>query len=671
MKRGHSSQEDEGEEASHSAKRQRVEEVEEEEEDESEQEDEEDDDEEEEGQNGEEGTVTSRHLDTLKSLFKEAHESYVQGNPGTTTIEVEARLGQQNGHKFRPGIHSEEFRMLLEYFDTLKDKFSGYKNEEIDYIYPTPGTEQKGAYRVNLVNDRPMDGEIKSKLKSLLLKVDNMTYDVRVGLSQEINFPPPPSLKKDGWKLCRKKERWTYEHDEDLLKVDLTIVTTSRPKNSHVHGDAQASDEITGKKIYEAEFELLPNIFEKYLATKDEKTLDSAAEEFYKIIMDALQVLNKGGSDNLEAAPSPFPEIKWTIVESSQLPALKTAFARALRLQYCNDFPGSMPVTFGRRHFPTLQQAEYMVSEKTDGFRYMLLICVNGAFLVDRKYFFFQLANAEGLVKLFAKNDSITLLDGELIRHLGDGSVVFLLFDVIQVNGEHFADRNLTDRLKAIGHLVVEPYREAKQQFAFPFTLCGKRFFTMQGIKQLFKEFIKEDADKTRRFEDSTRNHKTDGVIFTPVGPYVLKACPTLFKWKFLDKQSIDFRAKRLPNNEFELFVQVKGGESKCFQTAFSEEDLAKLNEDFARYNKKTDAIIECGYDRLAGRWHYFGIRPDKKVPNFVRVALDTLMALAEGVTKEEVIAKCNPVAKPQPTSSTTKTHPATGEHVQSKRTIS
>jgi len=161
------------------------------------------------------------------------------------------------------------------------------------------------------------------------------------------------------------------------------------------------------------------------------------------------------------------------------------------------------------------------------------------------------------------------------------------------------------------------------------------------SIRNLFQH-IKEDEDTGERcFSDGPRNHKTDGVIFTPINsPYGLNTVHTLFKWKFLDKQTIDFRAKRVPNttDEFELFVGVKGGEAKVFHVAFSPQDAENINEDFAKYQKNESAIIECGYNRLYGMWKYVTIRPDKVKPNFVRVVFETLEAISEAITKEEVI---------------------------------
>jgi len=39
-------------------------------------------------------------------------------------------------------------------------------------------------------------------------------------------------------------------------------------------------------------------------------------------------------------------------------------------------FPGPQPISIEHRHFPVLKGAEYLVCEKTDGERYMMVACM-------------------------------------------------------------------------------------------------------------------------------------------------------------------------------------------------------------------------------------------------------------------------------------------------------
>lgn len=146
-----------------------------------------------------------------------------------------------------------------------------------------------------------------------------------------------------------------------------------------------------------------------------------------------------------------------------------------------------MPITFSRKHFDVVRRPggpEYFVSEKTDGLRFLLLVAPEGCFLIDRKYSFYQVQyiiftithnlqidTPNALYKLLSPDrQSLTLLDGELIRHIGTKKVVFLMFDLISLKGKYYGDmyelyltfthfRLLGERLKALYEHVIMPCR--------------------------------------------------------------------------------------------------------------------------------------------------------------------------------------------------------------------
>eukprot|EP01125_Pyxidicula_operculata_P000925 TRINITY_DN1080_c1_g1_i2.p1 TRINITY_DN1080_c1_g1~~TRINITY_DN1080_c1_g1_i2.p1 ORF type:complete len:358 (+),score=86.22 TRINITY_DN1080_c1_g1_i2:1130-2203(+) len=298
-----------------------------------------------------------------------------------------------------------------------------------------------------------------------------------------------------------------------------------------------------------------------------------------------------------------------------------------------------MPISLSRRHVPMIQSKPYYVSEKTDGVRYMMLICSLGVYLVDRKFSFYKV-NFPQLTTVFSVDDKLTLLDGELIRNVTTNKINYLLFDVVMVNGEHCGNEKFSKRMNIIGEHVIRPYRDMESTSnpsEFPYIILAKRFHDKKKFTYLLT-CIKSEPDKTRYYRDDKRHHKMDGFIFTPDEPYALKTTHTLFKWKYSDKQTIDFRARR--NSEtgvYTLSIQVHGGESDCFQVNFRGSDQARLAADWEKHKIKDDAIVECLYDKWSGEWRYYGLRPDKKAPNFIRIAMETMMSLSEDVTKEEL----------------------------------
>lgn len=75
--------------------------------------------------------------------------------------------------------------------------------------------------------------------------------------------------------------------------------------------------------------------------------------------------------------------------------------------------------------------------------------------------------------------------------------------------------------------------------------------------RQLFSRIRKEEKTGQRFYKDDIRYHKTDGIIFTPDESYHPKTTYNLFKWKYVDKLSVDFRVTKGNNiNEFILSAQ-------------------------------------------------------------------------------------------------------------------
>jgi len=159
-------------------------------------------------------------------------------------------------------------------------------------------------------------------------------------------------------------------------------------------------------------------------------------------------------------------------------------------------FPGTHPVSIERKHLPLLKTG-YVVCEKTDGTRY-LLVCqgVGRCHLVNRKLEFHQ-------VKLAIPKD--TVLDGELI---GD---TFLIFDAVMVGGTSVRHLGYLGRLHAAEGVIRGPSMGLKLRI--------KNMYSVSESKKLFES-----------------NPECDGLIFTPLHD------GTTFKWKPLERITIDFK---------------------------------------------------------------------------------------------------------------------------------
>ncbi|KAL6070719.1 HAT C-terminal dimerization domain [Balamuthia mandrillaris] len=356
------------------------------------------------------------------------------------------------------------------------------------------------------------------------------------------------------------------------------------------------------------------------------------------------------------------------------------------------SFPGALPVNFTRRHWKMVQNKPYLVSEKTDGVRFMLLINETGVYLTSRSFDFMKVEGYDQLIPLMASNGP-TLLDGEMVHHHSSKRLFYLIFDALCVNGTNHTKENLMGRLKQVRDLVVVRYREAVDNGTIrksdhPFVLIGKQFFDKKLTKKVFDHIRKDKENGDYFYRDDKRYHKTDGIIFTPNEAYTVQANRGLLKWKYPEKSSVDFKLliKTPRNNQHghpaanarssasssssamvgasgvaavsgkEYWLVARGrdrqGDIECDVAQFSSSDRQRLKHDMKKYNigkevlhaashynnNVRNLIVECCYDTDKGKWRYVAIRRDKTQPNNIKTAFNAIIALAENITKEELI---------------------------------
>eukprot|EP01127_Copromyxa_protea_P013865 TRINITY_DN3775_c0_g1_i1.p1 TRINITY_DN3775_c0_g1~~TRINITY_DN3775_c0_g1_i1.p1 ORF type:complete len:600 (-),score=119.06 TRINITY_DN3775_c0_g1_i1:39-1838(-) len=533
---------------------------------------------------------------------------------------------------------------------------AGYESFEditTDHMYPCPPIgHHKGSFRVHIDEDTNtiQSGLIKIKEKHIDFPLLKEPYDIRIGLAKEIRTEPR-GLRPDEWQVARLKNRISFEHNDaqkNPWRIDLTQVTSIPPKNPHISGREEHNQ--SGKVTYEVEMEIIEECWEFF---DDDAYLEAKAEDFLDRAMDLLKIINNHATAGKQMAATRIPafnELACTLVNDDNLDCeLRECVSKAFR-RIIPDFPGSMPVTFSRRHFETIHKADYLVSEKTDGLRFLLLVCPKGCFLIDRKYAFYRIEESNALFKVLSPDrQQITLIDGELVRHLGTHKAVYLMFDLISLHGKYYGEMPLRERLRYLYDLVTVPMRNFNfEGDSLPFEIERKNFQNKGQVAAVFTQIIerREGGSIHREFKDERRWHRTDGLILAPNEPYETKTVSNLFKWKYPDMQSIDFRAVPLEDRQFAMYASIKGGETiECFKASFPQEDMNKLKDDWKRLigDSGRPVIMECTYDAPAGSWRYHTLRPDKTTPNYIRVVFDTLLVIAEGVGHKELIYKITP----------------------------
>ena len=256
-------------------------------------------------------------------------------------------------------------------------------------------------------------------------------------------------------------------------------------------------------------------------------------------------------------------------------------------------FPGPQPVSIERRHFRLLKRQPYLVSEKTDGVRHLLVSTPDGlAALVNRAFLVEP-------VKIRVPKD--TLLDGELVK-TRTGKMLFVVYDAVRVKGENLMHAPLTERLEKARGVLKGIIKTAGAPFEI-------RVKTMWDLGSPIPDL--------NSFE-----YETDGLVFTPIEePIRMGTHETMFKWKPRERITIDFCLQ----NGHELFVQDRG-------EPYKEAELHTRNQ---RSDLPDGTIVECGYGDLG--WFVEKIRTDKTHANNRRTYFRTLVNIRENIQLQDL----------------------------------
>ena len=270
-------------------------------------------------------------------------------------------------------------------------------------------------------------------------------------------------------------------------------------------------------------------------------------------------------------------------------------------------FPGPQPVSIERVHFEKLKCNPYVVCEKTDGLRFVLMAFLfenkKITMLIDRSLRMTQIS-----LNLPRSAHMGTLLDGEMVDK------TFMVYDAMWVSGEDVKQKNFLDRLEKIELFIKGIMRLTKD----PIVVKLKKFVTLNELKDFQTDVV------------PNLPYKTDGLVFTPVNdPVKLGTHENMFKWKPRDQNTIDFQVKFKPNGVAALYIQEKGSLIYETEVSPSHMDISWLTE---------NCIVECQYmvDSFPMWWKPLKIRTDKNYPNNRRTFYRTMVNVRENIHWEE-----------------------------------
>jgi hypothetical protein len=279
-------------------------------------------------------------------------------------------------------------------------------------------------------------------------------------------------------------------------------------------------------------------------------------------------------------------------------------------------FPGPQPVSIERKHFETLQNNMYWVCEKTDGYRY-LFVC----FYFDNKPYCFLINRKKDIyllnTRFMTSAYNGTILDGEFIEI--NGTFKYLVYDSTIVCGENTTHLNHSERL-----LKCKPLIDFIQYC--PFTMEMKLFYPLKQMK----DYVQRVVPKLQ--------HKTDGFIFTPENEPVKSGTHyTMFKWKPLESNTVDFHIERNKNKHkkkhFPFILKVKNHNSLV---ALLNETLVVNDMSILQgLNDDNSLIVECKYIHN-NTWEAILVRTDKNHPNNMLTFEKTKLNIEENIQLTE-----------------------------------
>ncbi|XP_073221868.1 uncharacterized protein [Cicer arietinum] len=305
------------------------------------------------------------------------------------------------------------------------------------------------------------------------------------------------------------------------------------------------------------------------------------------------------------------------------------------------QFPGSHPVSLNRDNLQLLRQRYYYATWKADGTRYMMLITMDGCYLIDRNFNFRRVQmrfpcrfTNDGLAE---KTHHFTLLDGEMIIDtLPDSKKQerrYLIYDLMAVNFISVIERPFCERWKMLEKEVIEPRNQERYQgknpyYRYdmePFRVRRKAFWLLSTVTKLLNEFIPK------------LSHDADGLIFQGWDdPYVPRTHEGLLKWKYADLNSVDFLFE-IDGDRQLLFLHERGKKKlmEGYIVAFEE------GSDPSLYSGK---IIECAWDGDRHEWIFKRIRTDKSNPNDFNTYKKVMRSIRDNITEDILLNEINEI---------------------------
>lgn len=284
----------------------------------------------------------------------------------------------------------------------------------------------------------------------------------------------------------------------------------------------------------------------------------------------------------------------------------------------CFTFPSAIE----RKDLQRVRREPYMVAEKTDGVRYLLAVVGTSAYLIGRNM---------AKIDVFLKGGQTAgdmLLDGELVGMKKDPtSKLFIVYDALRTATRgHVAHLHLNERLSA---MAADFFDTAP---SWSITLPNGR--TVPVLRKGLVPF--RDGPTYIQNVVPCLPYRSDGLIFTPVNEAIrFGTCATLFKWKLLESNTVDFLIS--PDGDRHVLSVVDRAQPVAVaETRLEHGSMLKLLIDID-LRKRKPVICECAWDHKSKSWQPRKLRTDKVQPNSVMTFRATIRNLEEDIRLDDI----------------------------------
>lgn len=302
-------------------------------------------------------------------------------------------------------------------------------------------------------------------------------------------------------------------------------------------------------------------------------------------------------------------------------------------------FPAPHPVSLERRHYGNIRQ-DFIVSLKTDGVRYLLLLCMDRsgtpvALMIDRAMKMFE-------IEIWANNDYFekgTLFDGELVweQETQSPRLAYIIFDVVCVRGESCIQLSYSERLDRINGVVGDLPCDMDQ-------MSAERMITEQNsiVAMRNPHFLRIALKKCVRMSNlrdlwASRMdcpHRNDGLVITSNHSALdINTSTSMYKWKACHTVDVLVDGGR-PH------VQVGAATEPLDAIAYGSQTLRVFLEQNEVCQMAEPVVVECECHIASDVLTLFPLkrRFDKTAPNSLTTLERTLTNITESIQIDELL---------------------------------